>query len=325
MKVLVAGSSGVIGRQAVALLAEVGHDVVELVRPGRSPGRAPGPTSGRTPERGGPDVAVADALDAAAVRDAVGRAEPDAVVDLLTAIPRAINPRRMARDMAPTNRLRTEGLANLIAAAPGARFVVESLAYAYAPTGGVLADEDQPLWVDGPRQFRPVAHALVEHERLAGEVDAAVLRFGHLYGPGSSYAGDGSFVEQLRAGKVPIVGDGGAVFSFTHAHDAATAVVAALDKSFRGVLNVVDDDPAPLHTWLPELADIVGAPAPKTVPKAMARLAVGGWGVAFMTALAGADNSRARLNLDWRPGNPSWRKGFEHELRDVAREPGVDL
>lgn len=144
MKVLVAGSSGVIGRQAVALLTEVGHDVVELVRP-RSPGRAPGPTSGRTPERVGPDVAVADALDAAAVRDAVGRAEPDAVVDLLTAIPRAINPRRMARDMVLTNRLRTEGLANLVAAAPDARFVVESLAYAYAPTGGVLADEDQPL------------------------------------------------------------------------------------------------------------------------------------------------------------------------------------
>jgi nucleoside-diphosphate-sugar epimerase len=313
MKVLVAGSSGVIGRQAVELLTQVGHEVVELVRPGGMPAS------------GGPDAAVADALDAPAVRDAVGRVEPDAVVDLLTAIPRAINPRRMAHDMALTNRLRTEGLANLIAAAPDARFVVESLAYAYAPTGGALADEDQPLWIDGPRQFRPVAQALVEHERLAGEVDAATLRFGHLYGPGSSYASDGSFVEQVRAGKVPIVGDGGAVFSFTHAHDAATAVVAALDKSFRGVVNVVDDDPTPLRTWLPELADLVGAPAPRKVPKAMARMAVGGWGVAFMTALPGADNSRARLHLDWRPGHPSWKKGFEHELRATARDGGVDL
>src|SRR5690606_41462281 len=111
----------------------------------------------------------------AELRAAVARAEPDAVVDLLTAIPPAVDPRRLARDMAPTNRLRTEGLANLVAAARGARFVVESLAYAYRPGGG-LADEDRPLWTDGPRQFRPVAAALVEHERLAREAGASVLR-----------------------------------------------------------------------------------------------------------------------------------------------------
>src|SRR5690606_17156137 len=90
----------------------------------------------------------------AELRAAVARAEPDAVVDLLTAIPPAVDPRRLARDMAPTNRLRTEGLANLVAAARGARFVVESLAYAYRPGGG-LADEDRPLWTDGPGSSVP--------------------------------------------------------------------------------------------------------------------------------------------------------------------------
>ena len=269
MRVLVAGATGVIGRQVVPLLQAVGHDVVELVRPGSESGRR------------GPGVAVADGLDAAALRAAVGRAAPDAVVDVMTAVPRAVDPRHLARDMAMTNRLRTEGLANLLAAAPGLPLVVESLAYAYRPTGGPLADEDQPLWTDGPRQFRPVAAALVEHERLAREVGATVLRFGHLYGPGSSYAADGSFVEQVRAGKVPIVGDGGSVFSFTHAHDAATAVVASLDKPFAGVLNIVDDDPVAARDWIPEVARIAGAPAPRRVPAALARLAVGGWGVAF--------------------------------------------
>lgn len=311
MKVLVAGATGVIGRQVVPLLAEVGHDVVTMVRPGRGGGRR------------SPGVVVADALDAEAVRVAVGRAEPDAVVDLLTAVPRTVNPRHIGRDMAMTNRLRTEGLANLVAAAPGTRLIVESLAYAYRPTGGPPAGEDQSLWVDGPRPFRPVAAALVEHERMAREAGAVVLRFGHLYGPGSSYAADGSFVAQVRAGKVPIVGDGGSVFSFTHAHDAATAVAAALDKPIRGVLNIVDDDPTPIGTWLPELARMVGGPAPKGAPRAMARLAVGAWGVAFMTGLAGADNHRARLHLDWRPGHPSWRQGFDAELRPVAGRGGV--
>ncbi|MET7770640.1 hypothetical protein [Nocardia sp. NPDC005366] len=31
-----------------------------------------------------------------------------------------------------------------------------------------------------------------------------------------------------------------AVFSFTHAHDAATSVAGALDKNISGVLNVVE-------------------------------------------------------------------------------------
>lgn len=46
----------------------------------------------------------------------------------------------------------------------------------------------------------------------------------------------------------------------------------------------------------------------------LARLTVGGWGVAFMTGLPGADNARARSQLDWRPAVPSWRDGFAAEL-----------
>jgi nucleoside-diphosphate-sugar epimerase len=151
---------------------------------------------------------------------------------------------------------------------------------------------------------------LIEHERLVTGRGGLALRFGHRYGPGSSYAPDGPFVEQFLAGKVPIIGRGGAVFSFVHAHDAATAIVAALHKQFDGVLNIVDDDPTPLRIWLPELARIVGAPPPRHVPTAVARLAVGSLGVAFMTALPGADNRRARHQLDWCPDDPSWRDGF---------------
>ncbi len=52
----------------------------------------------------------------------------------------------------------------------------------------------------------------------------------------------GSFVRQVRAGKVPIF-SGTAVFSFTHADDTATAVAAALDKDANGVLNIVGHEP----------------------------------------------------------------------------------
>ena len=108
-----------------------------------------------------------------------------------------------------------------------------------------------------------------------------VLRFGHLYGPGSAFALDGSFTRQVRARKVPVVGNGTAVFSFTHAHDAATAVAAALDTGRQGVLNVVDDTHVPVREWLPARAGLLGAPAPKRAPAALARMAAGAWGRGF--------------------------------------------
>ncbi|NUU19941.1 MAG: NAD(P)-dependent oxidoreductase, partial [Streptomycetaceae bacterium] len=312
MRVLVAGASGVIGSRLVPLLLAVGHDVVALAR-----------TPQRTAalEQDGAEVVVADALDREGLAAAVRDASPDAVVNLLTAIPGTLNPRRLARDFALTNRLRTEGTRNLLDAARAAgvrRIVAQGLAYAYQPAASAdpadpaaLANEDTPLWHDGtPRQFAPVLAALESLEEQTVAAGGVVLRFGHLYGPGSVYAPDGSFTAQVRAGKVPLVGGGHAVFSFTHADDAASAIVAALDRDVTGVLNVVDDRPTPLHTWLPQFAAELGAPAPKTAPAALARLAVGAWGVAFMDRLRGADNARARLVLNWRPRYASWRDGM---------------
>ncbi|WP_166344892.1 NAD-dependent epimerase/dehydratase family protein [Phytoactinopolyspora limicola] len=300
MRVLVAGATGVIGRQLVPLLEDAGHDVVALSR-----------TSPNSATRH--DVVVADALDRDATSSAVDKAAPDAVIHLLTAIPKRINPKRLATQFAGTNQLRTIGTRNLFDAARAARasrIIAQGLAYGYQPAGAGLADEDTPFWTDGPKQFRPVAAALVEHERLTQEAGGLVLRFGHLYGPGSIYAPDGDFTHQVRSGKVPLVAGGESVFSFTHAFDAASAIVAALDSPTTGALNIVDNNPTPMRAWLPEMAELLHAPAPKKVPAWLARAAVGSWGVAFMSSLRGANNSRALSRLDWTPTYPSWQQGF---------------
>lgn len=308
MRVLVAGATGVVGRQLVPLLTSVGHDVVGLSR-----------SRNRTAavEEAGARMLLVDALDRAAVRRAVREAEPEAVVHLMTAIPGDFDPRRLAAAFELTNRLRTEGTRNLLDAAQevGVRKVVtQGVAFVYDPEGPGVADEDAPWWRHPPRQFVPVLAALQELERRTTGAGGLVLRFGHLYGPGTAYAVDGSFVRRARAGMLPVVGRGTGIFSFTHTHDAATATVAALDKDVTGALNVVDDDPAPASVWIPELARTIGAPAPRRVPAVLARMAVGSFGVALMTRLRGADNARARLSLDWRPGHPSWREGFAVEL-----------
>ena len=66
--------------------------------------------------------------------------------------------------------------------------------------------------------------------------------------------------------------------------------------------------------WLPTMADLLGAPRPRRMPTALVRLAAGAWGATYLTALRGADNTRARRTLDWLPRYASWRTGFTEEL-----------
>jgi nucleoside-diphosphate-sugar epimerase len=301
MRILLAGATGAIGRQAVPVLAAAGHQVTGLAR-----------TPTRLPDA---EVVAADALDPAAVQRAVLAAAPDVIVHMLTAIPDPIDPRHLARDMAMTNRLRTQGTANLIRAADGARVIVQGVAYAYDPDGSPVKEEDAPLWRDPPTQFALVVAALRNMERRVAAAGGLVLRLGHLYGPGSGFAPDGGLTRRLRAGRLPLIGDGASLFSFIHAHDVATAILAAVEHpAARGVLNVVDDQPTLVHDWLPEMAAMLGAPAPRHVPAWLARLFVGGWGVAYMTGLAGAANAHARQQLDWKPTYSGWRDGLAADL-----------
>jgi nucleoside-diphosphate-sugar epimerase len=312
MRVLVAGATGVLGRPLVPLLTSVGHTVVALGRP-----------DGRTAQVQAPGVTaeLVDPFDRAAIMQAVRRSAPDAVVHLMTAIPAQLNPRRMATQFALTNRLRAETTRHLVdaAAAVGAsRVITQGVAFAYDPTAGTSgepANEDVPLWREPPREFAGALDALRTLEACTRDAGGLVLRFGHLYGPGSAFGHNGAFTEMIRAGKLPLVGKGTATFSFLHADDAASAIVAALDRDVSGVLNIVDDVPVTTGVWVPALARMLGAPKPKRVPAFAARLVTGSWGAAFMTQLRGADNARAKLRLDWHPRYASWETGFAKELQ----------
>jgi nucleoside-diphosphate-sugar epimerase len=289
MRVLVAGASGAIGRQLLPLLDAVGHETIALVH------------STPVEVRHG-HVVTADALDRGALTTAVSEFAPEAVVNLLTAIPHSPNPRKFEREFAATNRLRSEGTANLVLATGGVRMISESVAFAYAPQRGVIADENQALWENSPKPFRPTLQALRELEQITGETGGVVLRFGHLVGPGTGFSPEGMVSAAVRGGKMPIVGDGSGTFSFIDTHDAATAIVAALERpAVRGALNVVDDAPLAIREWLPQFAGLLGAPRPKRIPQWLARLMAGSWGVAFLNGLIGASNARAKAELDWRP------------------------
>ena len=306
MRVFVAGATGAIGRQLVPRLVRAGHEVTGMTRHAskqevlRELGAVP---------------VVADALDAEHVADAVGRARPDAVVHQLTAIG-AMDMRHFDRAFATTNRLRTEGTDHLLSAAQAVgveRFVAQSFFAMYARTGGPVKTEEDAFDSSPAREMRETVAAIRHLEQAvlgATWTEGIVLRYGGFYGPGTSLGPGGDQLEAVRKGRMPLVGGGTGVWSFIHVADAAEATVAALERGRRGVYNIVDDEPAPVAVWLPELARMLDVRRPMRVPRFVGRLFAGETGDVMMTQLRGASNAKARRELGWEPAHPSWRQGF---------------
>jgi nucleoside-diphosphate-sugar epimerase len=307
MRVFLAGATGAIGRQLVPRLVAAGHEVHGMTRSEKKQGIIY--EMGAVP-------AVADALDPDQVAEAVARARPDVIVHQLTAIPATLNMRHFDRDFALTNRLRTEGTDHLLSAGQAVgvrRFVAQSYFAQYARTGAAVKSEEDPIDRAPAREMREVLAAIRHLEEAvldARWTEGIVLRYGALYGPGTSLAAGAEQVELVRRHKFPLVGNGGGVWSFVHVADAAEATVAAVEHGSRGVYNVVDDDPAPVAQWLPALAEEVGAKKPSHVPRFVGRLFAGELGVVMMTEVRGASNAKAKRELAWRPAHPSWRRGL---------------
>lgn len=311
MRVFVAGASGVIGRRLVPLLLEAGHEVTGMTRSEERAARI---------RSAGADAVVCDVFDAPSLRAAVTDARPDTVVHQLTDLPAALKPRGLEDAYAANDRVRRAGTRNLVDAALAAgarRFVAQSIAFAYAPSGPAVLDESHPLWHEAPAPFAGAVSAVEELERTAttdDRLEGIVLRYGFFYGPGSAYAADGYIGGEVRRRRFPLVGRGGGVFSFIHVDDAAGAAVAALDRGAPGVYNVVDDEPAPMREWLPVYAEALGAKPPLRVPKLVARLVGGEYAVMLATELRGASNARAKRELGWEPRYATWRTGFREAL-----------
>jgi nucleoside-diphosphate-sugar epimerase len=300
MRVFVAGASGAIGTKLVPHLIDRRHTVIGTCR---SPDKA------EVLRELGAEPVVLDALDAGAVREAVAAAKPDAIVHQATALANARFGRNLDRTFAQTNRLRTEGTDNLLAAARAAgvpRFVAQSFAnYRYAREGARVKSEDDPL---DPRPLPNTVETNAAMRHLDEAVTAAggiALRYGGFYG-----APNDGLIAPVRKRQFPIVGDGGGYGSFIHLDDAAAATVLALEHDGPAIYNIVDDDPAPVREWLPVLAKALDAKPPRHFPVWLARLFAGEANAVMSIESRAASNAKAKRELGWTLRYPSWRQGF---------------
>ena len=314
MRIFIAGASGAIGSHLVPQLVARGHEVVGTTRSAAKTGAL---------RALGAEPVIVDALDPDSVADAVAKAEPEVIVDELTALSGPVTSRNAKLAVAATNRLRTEGTDHLLAAgrAVGVRKFVAQSNFAWMErTGGTVADETGRIEPNPPADAEALVAALRHLEDAVTGItwaDGIVLRYGTFYGPGTSIeAGpDAVMAGLIRKRRFPVVGGGAGIASLVHIADAASATVAAIERGRPGIYHVADDEPAPVREWLPVLARALGAKPPRRVPAWLVRLLAGEAAVDMMTRARGISSEKAKRELGWTPRYPSWRTGFLEGLR----------
>jgi 2-alkyl-3-oxoalkanoate reductase len=256
----------------------------------------------------GAAVARVSAFDAAAVEQALRDARAEVVIDELTSLPQ--DPSEMAAAAPGDRKLRIEGGGNLhrAAMALGIRRYIQQASGFFLEPGSGLADESAGLAVDASPGVALSARAYADLEARvlnAGEMEGVALRYGFFYGPGTWYRPEGASADQARRQEIPIIGDGGGVWSWVHIKDAAVATADVLTAP-PGVYNVVDDDPSPVAVWVRAFARFVGAPPPPRITEEQAQALAGEDAVYYGTKLRGASNQKAKKTFGFEPRRLEW-------------------
>ena len=318
MKVLVTGSSGMLGRATAEQLIARGDDVTVLQR---RPAGLPC------------TEVLGDVADPAAVRRAVRGQE--AVVHLAAKVDVVGRWAEYVR----ANVDGTRTVADACRAADVGRLVhvsSPSVAHAGAALVGVGAGPADPA---GARGNYSRSKAVAELDALAADcpsLGVLVVRPHLVWGPGDTQL-VARIVERARAGRLPLIGSGAALIDTTYVDNGASALVAAVDSPAHGEALVVSNgEPRPVGEVLAQLCAAAGVPGPRaTVPFRAAWLAGAAvesvWALTRRSAtppltrflaeqLATAhwfDQRRTRAALAWRP-QVSLAEGFARLARWYA-------
>jgi nucleoside-diphosphate-sugar epimerase len=302
MKIFVAGGTGAIGRPLIAKLLAKGHALVALTR---------SQEKAEALAEQGVEPAIADVFDSDAVKAVVSRAQPEVVIEQLTALPRTYTPESMKTAAALNHRIRVEGGANVLAAALAAgarRYLRQSIAF-WALPGLGLADEDTPLAFDASPGVAAGASEIteLEHRLLGNAMEGIVLRYGFFYGPGTWFNPDGDVAKQVRQQQFPIIGNGEGVWSWLHIADAAIATIAAAERGNPGIYLIANDQPLALREWLPAFARWLNAPPPPQISVEDTLKGDGGAdAVYYGTQMRGVSNAKAKRDLNFQPQPLEW-------------------
>jgi nucleoside-diphosphate-sugar epimerase len=299
VRIFVAGATGVLGRRLIQQFRERGHTVRGLAR--NTNNEATIQALGAESRNG--DLFHADSLARAA-------AGADVVIHAATAIPTTSRP--SPKDWQMNDRIRREGtraLAECAGRVSAKLFLVQSITWVARSADQGPFDEDAALHPNSLTQSTADMETIAREAGDQRGFGVGILRCGWFYSADSAHTR--SFGGNLVARKLPIIGKGGAIWSWLHVDDAASAFVAAAEAERRGVWHVVDDLPVTAADYLRYFAKRLGAPEPRHVPAWLAVLMAGSYAVDFLTGSTQTSNEAFRRDLGWNPRFPSYREGLD--------------
>jgi len=280
MKIAIIGATGVLGRHVIPRLVERGHQVRGSAR--NEAGEALVAALGAEPAR-------ADILEPDSLEPAVAGCE--AALHLATSIPTAWG----RGDWAVNDRIRTEGVRNLLAACAAAgvaRYLQQSIAMVHTASDDRPQTEDDPA----PGSGRGTSVLEAEAQTRASALDWRILRGGSFYGPGTGQGAE--WIEAARKPGYAMPGDGSDYVSLIHVADMAEATAAAVDADQgRTTWNVVDDEPVRYRELTEYVARLAGGAPPET-------------GGPVRLASFRVSNAKIKAELGWRPRFASYRSGL---------------
>jgi nucleoside-diphosphate-sugar epimerase len=257
--VLVTGASGLLGRAVAASVLAAGHEVRTLQR---SPSRVDGAT----------DV-LGSVTDATSVDRA--SAGVDAIVHLAAKV-------SLAGEPAEFEAVNVGGTLRLLRAAAEhgvGRFVyVSSPSVAHAGSS-IVGDDAEPA--DPVRARGDYARTKATAELMALAADSPTLAVvavrPHLvWGPGDTQL-VARIVERASQGRLPLLGKGAALIDSTYIDNAASGIVAALERAPHVHGNsyvITNGEPRPVAELLDGMCRAAGVPTPRwSVPAGLARAA----------------------------------------------------
>jgi nucleoside-diphosphate-sugar epimerase len=255
MRVAVAGATGVLGRALIPILLGQRRAVRALVRSTQK---------ARTLFPGEVECVEYDLLALDPQARLTSRLQGcDAVLHIATAIPRD--------SAAPgawdaNTRLRTDGTRRLLDAALTAQiecYIQQSIVMAYPDRGDEWITEEQPLDTSPARAS--INAPVIAMEGMVRATSPQQLRWCILRG--GTFVGRDTFqddtIENLRAGRQIVLGDGRNFIAPIHVADMAQALAAALQHAPAGTIFNIVDEPIRAGAYVDRLASLIGAPLPQ--------------------------------------------------------------
>lgn len=187
----------------------------------------------------------------------------------------------------------TKVVAEAVRAARVPALVQMSVTMAYPEGGDRWLSEAEPLDTSAAREAIAAPVALMEETVRATPVAWTILRAARFVGPGTVQDQQRA---RLRAGTLPLTGDGQEFVSMVHVADFANAVVAAVEQPAAGAVLNISDEPVRNAHYLHCLAAFDGAPEPPNAVR----------GVPAGTVSHRVCSIAAKVTLGWQPVHGIW-------------------